>query len=105
MSVLYTIDTNGYKVPTIEEWEVVKETEKQYKVRHPKYSFIFVVNKKEMRTFENCKCVRKFYKTKEEAIRGLNDYCVSLKAQKEKEIEEAQKLIKECNETIKRLWE
>lgn len=99
--VLYTINTRGNEVPTIEEWKVVKETEKQYKVKN---LLTFTINKKDMGIFENYKCVRKFYGTKEEAIRGLNDYCVSLKAKKEKVIEEAQKLIKECNETIKELW-
>ena len=99
--VLYTIVTNGHIVPTIEEWEVVKETEKQYKVRH---LCIFTINKKDMGLFEDYKCVRKFYETKNEASVGLSDLCNSMIAQKEKEIEEAQNFIKKCKETIKELW-
>ena len=99
--VLYTIDTSRYEVPTIDEWEVVKETEKQYKVRH---ICIFTINKKDMWIIEHDKCVRKFYATKNEAIIGLNDWCVSMRAKKEKEIKEAQNFIKQCNETIKEIW-
>lgn len=99
--VLYTINTRGNEVPAIEEWEVIKETEKQYKV---KSLLTFTINKKDMGIFENYKCVRKFYRTKEEAVIGLNDLCVSMKTKKEKEIEKAQNFIKKCNETIKELW-
>lgn len=102
--VLYTIDTSRYEVPTIEEWEVVKETEKQYKLKHPKYCITYTLNKNHMSFWEHNQCARKFYETRNEAVIGLNDWCVSMRAKKEKEIEEAQNFIKQCNETIKELW-
>ena len=99
--VLYTINTRGHYVPTIEEWEVIKETEKQYKVRNV---CVFTINKKDMGLFEDYRCIRKFYETKNEAVIGLNDWCNSMIAQKEKEIEEAQNFIKQCKEAIKEKW-
>ena len=53
----------------IEEFEVVKETEKQYKTNR-NCGFLSTINK---RTMENSDF--KFYETREEAVKGLIEYC------------------------------
>ena len=97
--VLYYFERSKYSAPKseIKECEVVKETDKQYKVK-VNYG-CRTMNKSEMSVWDYA-----FYETKEEAIRGLNDYCVSMIAKKNDEIERAQKRIAECKEVIKELW-
>ena len=96
--VLYYFEKSKYSAPKneIKECEVIKETDKQYKVL---LRGIRTFNKSEMSVWDYV-----FYETKNEAVMGLNDYCVSMITKKEKEIEEAQNFIKQCNETIKELW-
>lgn len=97
--VLYYFEKNKYFAPKseIKECEVVKETDKQYKTL-TEYG-LRAINKSEMSVWDYA-----FYETKEEAIRGLNDYCVSMIAKKNDEIERAQKRIAEYKEVIKELW-
>ena len=96
--VLYYFERSKFFAPKseINECEVIKETDKQYKV------LLYgsrTINKSEMSVWDYA-----FYETKEEAVRGLNDYCISMIAKKNDEIERAQKRIAEYKEVIKELW-
>ena len=97
--VLYYFERSKYSAPKseIKGVEVVKETDKQYKVLVD-YGGCRTINKSEMSVWDYA-----FYETKEEAVKGLNDYCISMIAKKNDEIERAQKIIAKYKEVIKEL--
>ena len=83
----------GENTIEIKEYEVTKETEKQYKIKN---GFPSTINKATMRVDDY-----RFYETREEAVKGLVDCCKSSVEYCEEQISNTKAKMNKYQEIIK----